>query len=427
MPKKTIRYHIVTYGCQMNKSDSERIAGLLESIGYCQSLTPEKADLLVLNACSVRQSAIDRIYGWAKKLQSNNRKPKTILTGCILEKDKKRLEQRFDLVLSIKDLPVWPEKLTSKTSINTKTDNGCEYLKTPPLYQTKFSANVPVSSGCNNFCSYCVVPYARGKETCRPAKEIIKEVKNLVNKGYKEIWLLGQNVNSYRAPDNKKIDFPALLIAINKLKGNFWIRFTSSHPKDFSDRLIKTMAECEKVTESLNLPVQSGDDEVLKKMKRPYTVAHYKKLIRKIRKAIPNITLSTDIIVGFPGETKKQFQNSLKLFKEIKFDMAYIAEYSQRNGTAAAKLKDNVSLKEKKSRQHALTQVLRKTALEKNQVYIGKEIVVLSEKWDKGYLSGKSREYKSVKFNGKKSLVGKFVKVRVTSALPWGLKGELAK
>lgn len=319
-----MKYHLITFGCQMNKSDSEKIAGFFESKGYrpCQKL--EQADLVIVNMCSVRQSAVDRVYGLEPKLKNKA----TILTGCILKKDKRKLSKIFNNIIDIKEL-----------------------IKAEPVYSSKTTAFIPIMTGCNNFCSYCVVPYTRGREISRPSKEIIAEVKTLAKKGYKEIWLLGQNVNSYN-------NFPQLLKKLNKIPGDFLIKFTSSHPKDLSAELIKTMKECKKIAKYLNLPVQSGDDEILKKMNRPYTAKQYKDLVKKIRKQIPNIFLSTDVIVGFPGETKKQFENTRKLFEELQFDMAYINKYSPRAGTAAFRLKDNVSPKEKKRREKVLEKII---------------------------------------------------------------------
>ena len=411
-----MKYHLITFGCQMNKADSGRIATVLENSGYKPASVIDEADLIVVNMCSVRQSAVDRVYGKIKyftKLKTKNPKLKTVLTGCILKKDKRKLAEKFDFILNINDLAKWPAIL--KIGPSFQKDN---YLKIKLKYQPPLSAFVPIMRGCNNFCSYCVVPYTRGREVSRPVEEIICEVKNLVKCGVKEIWLLGQNVNSYNA-----IPFPRLLKRINDIEGNFWVRFTSSHPKDFSDSLIDIMKEGEKITEYLNLPVQSGDDEILKKMNRPYTIAQYKNLVKKIRKKIPDIALSTDIIVGFPGETKKQFENTVNLFKEIKFDMAYIAKYSSRPGTAAAKLKDNVPQKEKNRREKVLTEILKKTALENNKKYIGRTVEVLMMSAD----TGKTRTNKTVKVESKKNLLGRFAKVKITSALPWGLKGKYEK
>ena len=456
----------------MNHSDSERIASVLEEIGYKKSTKIEKADLILVNMCSVRQSAVDRVYGLTQKLKNlKTKKPrlKTILTGCILKEDKTKFKNRFDLILDIKDLINWPKLLSYDFDGRRKHATEYKnYLKIKPKYENPFSALIPIMTGCNNFCSFCVVPYTRGREVSRPAKDILCEVKNLIERGAnpirnaisngaREIWLLGQNVNSYHSPistnmttnfreynisdiraqiraDSRVINFAKLLKMVDDISGNFWIRFTSSHPKDFSDELINTMAECKKITEYLNLPAQSGDDEILKKMNRPYTIKKYKEMVRKIRKKIPRISLSTDIIVGFPGETKKQFENTVKLFKEIKFDMAYIAKYSPRSGTAAAKLKDNVSSREKERRYKILTEVLKKTALEKNEKYIGKEVEVLVEKQEaknkRQVYFGKTKTYKTVKlqttnYKLQTNSVGQFIKVKILDVLPWGLKGIL--
>lgn len=360
-----MKYYIITFGCQMNKSDSERIASLLEKIGYKRVLNEKEADLIVVNMCSVRQSAVDRVYGLNlkfKKLKIKNPKLKTILTGCVLKKDKEKFKKFFDFILDIKNLPNW--HLVIKNSKLKKSKKN--YLSILPKYQDKKLAYVPISNGCNNFCSYCVVPFTRGPLVCRPPAEILKEVKALVKKGYKEIWLLGQNVNDYQSKikikkeGEKLINFAKLLKMINDIPGDFKFFFTSPHPKNFSDELIETLSKCEKFGKYLNLPLQSGDNEILKKMNRNYTVQEYKNLVRKIRKKIPDIKLSTDVIVGFPGETKKQFENTKKLFKEIKFDFAFIAKYSPRPGTLAFKMQDNVSLKEKQKRWKILNDLLRK-------------------------------------------------------------------
>ncbi|MGB9609203.1 MAG: MiaB/RimO family radical SAM methylthiotransferase, partial [Minisyncoccia bacterium] len=268
------------------------------------------------------------------------------------------------------------------------------------------------------FCTYCVVPYVRGPEICRPAEEIVNEVNELIGRGYKEICLLGQNVNSYFS----NLNFPKLLKKINDIPGNFWLRFLTSHPKDFSDELIETMVKCKKICEYLHLPIQSGDNQILKEMNRRYTVEHYKNIIEKIRKKIPDIAISTDIIVGFPGETEKQFQNTTKLMKEIKFDMAYIAEYSPRPQTAAIKLNDNVPKKEKEKRRKILTEILKQTAFEKNKKYLGQIVEILVDSEDKDNFYGKTRTFKTVKI--KKSpfyQIGEFEKVKIISATPFGL------
>lgn len=407
----------------MNISDSERIASFLEKNGHHSEPNPIRADLVIINTCSVRQSAIDRVWGQLNKLSGlKNRTMKIALTGCLLPEDKKKLKEKFDLFFAIKDLPELPFMINKLFNRDDSSDKRYwdNYLQIPAKNQSPFFALIPIMTGCNNFCSYCVVPYTRGCEISRPVEDIISEVRGLIKKGYKEIWLLGQNVNSY-----SYIPFAELLKKINDIPGEFWIRFTSSHPKDFTDELIKAIKNCDKVTEYLNLPVQAGDDIVLKKMNRPYDIKKYREIIKKIELEIPGICLSTDVIVGFPGETKKQFQNTVSLFKDIKYDMAYISQYSPRPGTPARKLKDDVDLKEKKSRWKVLTEILKKTALKKNRKYLGKTVDVLVDKESKGYLLGKSRTYKTVKFKGSKKIVGKFVKVKITQSLEWGLQGSL--
>jgi tRNA-2-methylthio-N6-dimethylallyladenosine synthase len=353
-----MRYFIAIYGCQANKADSERIVSRLEAAGYKKSSSEKEADLVVINACSVRQSAMDRVYSKVKNfanLKNQKSNLKIILAGCLLESDRKKLKNKVD--------EIW---------------HPDEYFECRPIYSDKNSAYVPIMTGCDNFCSYCAVPYTRGREKSRPTKEIIAEVKNLIKNGCKEIWLLGQNVNSYKgklnfpscafilkyikvpaaSPMEEKLSFPSLLKMLNALPGDFKIHFLTSHPKDMSDELIKTIAECEKVFKEIHLPLQSGDNAILKKMNRQYTIGHYKNLVKKIRKYIPDAKISTDIIVGFPGETKKQFKNTAKAMKEIGFSKAYIACYSPRPGTAAAKLKDNIPRQEKKERRRILIKIL---------------------------------------------------------------------
>jgi len=399
----------------MNKSDSERIAAVLGSADCKPAQKIEQADLIVVNMCSVRQSAVDRVFGLDKKLKelkTINHKLKTILTGCFLKKDKNKFLKIFDEVININ---VLVKRFGKKNN----------YLKVTPQYSNKFSAFVPISNGCNNFCSYCVVPYTRGSLVCRDHKEILKEIKCLVKKGFKEIWLLGQNVNDYHFPIDPSVNFAKLFKMIENIPGNFKIFFMSPNPKNFSGELIDALSKSKKFGKHLNLPVQSGDNKILKKMNRPYTVAQYKNLVKKIRKQIPDITLSTDVIVGFPGETKKQFENTVKLFKEIKYDMAYIAEYSPRYGTAAAKMKNDVSAKEKVKRRRILNEILKKTALAHNKRYVGKEVEVLIDtKKSTDVWLGKTRGYKTIQIKSSENLLGKFIKARVTKALVWGLEGK---
>ncbi len=325
-----MKYHIITYGCQMNKSDSERIAAQLEKKGYQPASKLEGTDLVVINVCSVRQSAVNRVYSKVKQIRSLNQKTRLILTGCLLQKDKNQLKDQVDEIWPMADLDIKPR---------------CQSLK---------HAFVPIMTGCNNFCSYCVVPYTRGREKSRSAKQIIKEVENLIKNGYQKITLLGQNVNSYH---DSKMNFPQLLKNLNGLPGNFKIDFLTSHPKDMSDALIKAISQGKKISKQIHLPVQSGNNQILKKMNRNYTVGHYKNLIKKIRRVVPQAKISTDIIVGFPSETEKQFQDTIDLVKQINFCQAYVAAYSPRVGTTAAELKDNVPSDEKKKRKRILLEM----------------------------------------------------------------------
>jgi len=457
-----MKYHIITYGCQMNRSDSERIAAILKSAKITEVKDIKEADLLIINSCSVRQSAINRIYGQLINFKKINRSGKTILTGCILEPDKKKLQDKFDLIIDIKELTD-PKKnglekllklldpLTDEQEF--KAFDHTDYFKINPQYRSNFSAYIPIMTGCNNFCAYCAVPYTRGREISRPADEIIKEVEKLIKKGYREITLLGQNVNSYisQAPNPKiqitnksqipnsksqtiikQVKFPELLKLINDIPGDFWIRFLTSHPKDMSDELIETMAKCEKVCEYIHLPIQSGDDEILNKMNRRYAANDYLKLVSKIKSAYKKsklpLAISTDIIVGFPGETKKQFANTAKIMRSVKYAMAYLAQYSPRAGTAAAKMKDSISIAEKKRRKEFLNEILRKTALANNKKNVGKIVEVLIEKNENGIASGKTRTFKNVKIpvNGSSAITpGQIVKIKITQAVAWGLEGKI--
>jgi len=431
-----MKYFIQTYGCQMNLADSEKIETVIQNMGYKPASKLTEAGLIIFNMCSVRQTAVDKIFGKMKALgilKKKNSKIKTILTGCVLENDIKKFQKHFDFILPIKTLDNWGEILNQKNNfdfLDPRDDRfnkkfHTAYLKNKSCSKNLFSASIPISTGCNNFCSYCVVPYVRGPLICRPHQEIIKEVKDFIGQGFKEIWLLGQNVNDYQSPINKNVDFPKLLENINKIPGDFWIRFTSSHPKNFTDKLIKVMAQRNHITEYLNLPIQSGNNEILKKMNRPYTVSKYKKIINKIRKKIPDISLSTDVIVGFPGETKQQFKNTKNTFKEICFDMAYILKYSKREQTEAKNFKNQIDKKIKEQRYRKLTKIIGNAALKKNKKYKNKILKVLVSTKRNEFLIGKTRHYKTVKFRGNENLIGEFINVKITKALPWGLSGEL--
>lgn len=363
------KYHIVVYGCQMNVADAERLAGVLESMGYKKTSNINEANLVAITMCSVRQSAVDRIFGLVEKFKKLKNKPKTLLTGCILKKDKKTFSGLFDYVIGASEAADLEHTLQVILHGPAKRENyrslsepraGEANASGKSLPSAPDSKYIPISNGCNNFCTYCVVPYTRGRLICIDHNKIIKEAKRLIKQGFKEIWLLGQNVNDYSSPSDPSVDFSKLLEEINNLEGNFKIFFMSPNPKNFSDKLIKTMAKSEKFSRYLNLPIQAGDDEILKRMNRPYTSKQYIELVKKIRKAMPDINLSTDVIVGFPGETKKQFENTVKLFKKVKFNIAYINKYSPRRQTVAFKMEDNVPWPEKKRREKILIDIVNK-------------------------------------------------------------------
>ncbi len=443
-------YYIITFGCQMNFNDSERIARVTESLKFKKATEKLKADLVIINTCAVRQSAEDRVLGIVPEIRKKNPAAKIIITGCSARRPdfQKKIAGRADYFIDILDVPLFLKKMagsakgTKKISKNNQTITAktATFFKLKPRFSSPYSAYIPIMTGCNNFCSYCVVPYARGKEFSRPSKDILQEAKNLVTKGYKEIVLLGQNVNSYN-PENyrgeKLKNFPELLKKVSQIPGDFWIRFLTSHPKDMTDELIKAVADSDKITNYIHLPFQAGSDRILRLMQRNYTSKHYLKLIAKIRAAIPQASISTDVIVGFPGEKKKDFEKTARIMEVVGFDMAYISAFSVRPGTPAAKLEDNVSREEKKRRKQFLTEILKKTAYANNRRYIGRKVKVLVEREKKRFsekegkqkeikiYSGKTETYKNTRFkekSGKKIQTGTFQKVKITKAGIFGLE-----
>lgn len=429
-----MKYFIKTFGCQMNISDSERIAAFMESKGYSNATSMEEADLVIFNTCGIRQAAENRAYSIINNLRkSKGQAVKIIVTGCLAHRSdvQKRMKAKVDAFMEIKN---FPKEILPLLNKKQTTSENIAYLSIDPKNNSTFQANVPIMTGCNNFCSYCVVPYARGREISRPAEEIITEVEKLVAAGYKHITLLGQNVNSYAGLDTKgkTVSFPQLLRKLNCISGSFWISFVSSHPKDMGSELIETVAKCKKVCEWIHLPVQAGNDEVLRRMNRKYNKQHYLKLIKKIRsefkkhKPLMPLGISSDIIVGFPGETKKQFTDSQDLMEKCKFDMVYFGQFSPRPGTAAWKMKDNVSKTEKARRENVLNEILKQTAFANNQKYLGKKLEVLIEKGSGGNYFGKTRTMKNVLIrSGKHDLIGKIVKAIITKANIWNLEGEI--
>jgi len=430
-------YHIITIGCQMNKVDSERLAAFLESEGYQASPDFKRAGAVIINTCGIRQMAEDRAYGLVNQIKKVNPKAKIVIAGCLSKRTdvQKRLDGRADLFLPISEMMRLPELLGGEefkphfSLDEIRLAQGEKYLDIAPKHESAFTAYIPIGNGCNNFCSYCVVPYARGREVYRPAADILREARALVKKGYKELVLIAQNVNSYHDP---KMKFPELLEKIIKIPGNFWIRFSSSHPKDMSDDLIRVIGSSPKVCPHLHLAVQSGDDKILQAMNRGYTAKHYQELIKKVRAAKPGIAITTDVIVGFPGETRAQFLNTVKLFKAVNFDLAYIAQYSPRPGTVSYQMNDNVTPSEKKRRAEEINEILKKTAAKNNKVHLGKEMEVLVEGRNRrGKYYGKTGSYQTVLINAgrgtRQKLIGRFVKVVIDKTLAFGLEGHLPR
>ncbi|MDZ7798527.1 MAG: tRNA (N6-isopentenyl adenosine(37)-C2)-methylthiotransferase MiaB [Patescibacteria group bacterium] len=427
-----MKYYFFILGCQMNTADAERIAALLDSFGFDQTKKEKEADIIITLACSVRQKPIDRIYGKINKWNKEKKKRKilTILTGCLLTQDKKKLKNKFDIIFHIENLSKLPHLikpfLLSRFNIPAPK---IDYLDFPIKPISKATAYIPIMTGCNNHCTYCVVPFTRGPERSRKKENIIKEIKYRLKKGAKDIVLVGQNVNSFNHKkgkvytDNKP--FINLLKEVNKIKGDFWLHFISNHPKDMTPDLIRAITKIKKIPPYLHLPFQSGDNQILKKMNRHYTKEEYLKLVDFIKKTIPQVAITTDIIVGFPGETKQAFQNTVKVVKKSQFDMAYISQYSERSGTAAAKLKDNISKKEKKKREQRLTKLIEKSSLKNNKKLSGQKLKVLVSGQKGDYTFGRTNTWKVVKFKGKKNLIGKFVYVKITQAKPWKLEGKI--
>jgi tRNA-2-methylthio-N6-dimethylallyladenosine synthase len=409
-------YHIWTIGCQMNKAESERIAARFEELGYKAAKSVNDADLIVLNSCVVRQSAEDRVINKLHDLKHlKKEKPEMILalTGCIVDSDTSVLRKKFPFIdhfFKAGEQPLWLAKTESVT---------LPVKPAPSIYVT-------ISQGCDNFCSYCIVPYRRGRERSRPLEEIVCEVEELARRGAKEVILLGQNVDSYGHDLPGKPDLADLLGELNKIEGLKRLRFLTNHPKDISEKLINAIANLDKVCEHLNLPVQAGSDEILKAMKRGYTAAQYRQLVKKIREKIADIAITTDIIVGFPGESEAQFQQTLDLLSEIKFATVHVAAYSTREGTTAAReLEDNVPPEEKKIRLNRVEHLQGQVQSEMNAQLKGKVVEILVEGRNKGKWYGRTRTDKLVFFNSDGDYPGQLVNIKIEKTSPWSLQGKI--
>jgi tRNA-2-methylthio-N6-dimethylallyladenosine synthase len=443
MKKVNKKFFLLTYGCQMNKNDSERIAGLLSCLGLTEAKKPSGADLLIINTCSVRQAAEDRVVGMILNWQEFRKtKPELIIavTGCLPGRDKdgslKKKLEGVDLFFGIEELPILPRWLGGLWGIEEWLHAPTtDYLEIEPKRKSQSQAFITIQTGCNNFCTYCVVPAARGREKNRRVNKILEEIEDFVAGGGREVTLLGQVVNHYIAPDPEKFDqnnpfkgkddFAALLWEVNQIAGDFRVHWTAADPQYFSDYQIEAL-KLPKQVNYLHLPAQSGDNEILKKMNRHYTREEYLNLVKKIRLARPEMAIGTDLVLGFCGEDEEQFQHTVDLFRQCDFDIAYQAMYSERSGTVAAKVfVDDVSHLEKKRRWQVIQNLMEETTYRKNQKYLHQIVEVLVDKCEQGVCSGNSREMKLVRFTGDQSLAGKMVKVQITQAKIWLLLGKI--
>ena len=431
-------YHIITYGCQMNENDSERLAGQLQALGYEEIADKTHADVIIINTCCVRESAEQKIYGKIgelKKLKQNNRNLILGISGCLAQKEKETLIARaphIDFVIGTNNMHNLKEIINNLQSRRNKiiiTDENYSSIDSGiAVRKNKISAWVPIMQGCNNFCTYCIVPYVRGREKSRSSKEIIDEVKQLGQDGFKEITLLGQNVNSY-GKDMNEIDFAELLKKIDDVDGIRRIRYMTSHPRDMSEKIIKAIKESKKVCRHFHLPIQSGSDFILRKMNRGYSVNEYKQTVNIVRSLMPEASITTDIIVGFPGETDELFKETLEFLQEIKFDAAYTFMYSIRSGTPAALLTDQVTSAIKKERLHVLMNVQNEISLAINKTLVGKKLEVMVEgpsKNNEHRLTGRSDNNKIILWDRQGfEKVGDFYQLQITEAQTWILKGNL--
>ena len=447
MDRKT--FHIITFGCQMNERDSETMAGMLEAKGYVRNADPKTSDVILINTCSVRENADKKFFGTLgliKKYREN--RPGTVVgvCGCMMQQqhiiDTIRAKYNWvDLVFGTMNIHRLPELLDNLTNESKKQreiwDEHHGIVEGLPADRTDaFKAYVNIMYGCNNFCTYCIVPYTRGRERSRAPKDILREVKGLVANGTKEITLLGQNVNSYRGVDDTPgcaesgllVSFPDLIYDLQEIEGLERIRFMTSHPKDLSPALIRAYKDCPKLMPHIHLPVQSGNTEVLRRMNRHYTREEYIALTEALREAVPGIAVTTDIIVGFPGETEEQFSDTLSLVETVRFDSAFTFIYSVRKGTPAAEWPDQIPEDVKHERFNRLVDVCNAISAEKNAALTGRTLPILCEgesKSDPGLFTGRTPGHKLVNFTaGRAPAAGETVPVRITSSNTFSLLGE---
>ena len=438
---KELKYYIETWGCQMNEEDSEKLSGMLKSIGYTKTDNIKEAGIIIYNTCCVRENAENKVFGnlgELKHLKKQNPNLIIAICGCMMQQEgmADKILKKFphvNIIFGTHNAFKFPEYLnrvkTEGVQVKEIFNKETEIVEGIPVdRESSVKAFVTIMYGCNNFCTYCVVPYVRGRERSRKSEDIINEIKDLVSKGYKEVTLLGQNVNSYGKGLEEDIDFAKLLRKVNEVEGLERVRFMSPHPKDLTKDVILAIKECDKLCEQVHLPVQSGSNRILKKMNRNYTKESYLELIKLIKKEIPDVSLTTDIIVGFPGETEEDFLDTLDLVNQVEYDSAFTFIYSRRNNTPADMMLNQVPDADKHHRFDRLVKAVNESVIKKNKAFENKVVEVLVEgpsKNDESKFTGRTRNGKLVNFSGENIKVGDLVNVKILRAQPFSLIGEV--
>jgi len=435
---KNKKYYILTMGCQLNENDSEKLIGIMEEMGYSKSEDIKNADLYVINTCCVRENAEEKLFGKLGELKKIKENKNIIIAigGCMMQEEHitEKIKKSYpfvDVVFGTHTLHKFPEDLYIAITKNKKVKDvididGEIYEGLPVKRSSNKQASVIIMYGCNNFCSYCIVPYVRGRERSRKPEDILNEIKELAKEGYREITLLGQNVNSYKGGEN--YNFANLLEDVDKIEGIEVIRFVSPHPKDFTDDVIDVISKSKKISRLIHVPLQSGSTNVLKEMNRKYTKEQYLDLIKRIRNKIPDVVFSTDIIVGFPGETEEDFEDTIDVVKQVNFEQIFMFIYSRRVGTRADKMENQIPEEIKHKRFDRLKQVFEESVEENNKKYVGTTQKILVEghsKNNKDMLTGRTDTNKVVIFEGPEELIGKIINIKIISEHKWYLKGEV--
>ncbi len=435
---KNKKYYILTMGCQLNENDSEKLIGIMEEMGYSKSEDIKNADLYVINTCCVRENAEEKLFGKLGELKKIKENKNIIIAigGCMMQEEHitEKIKKSYpfvDVVFGTHTLHKFPEDLYIAITKNKKVKDvididGEIYEGLPVKRSSNKQASVIIMYGCNNFCSYCIVPYVRGRERSRKPEDILNEIKELAKEGYREITLLGQNVNSYKGGEN--YNFANLLEDVDKIEGIEVIRFVSPHPKDFTDDVIDVISKSKKISRLIHVPLQSGSTNVLKEMNRKYTKEQYLDLIKRIRDKIPDVVFSTDIIVGFPGETEEDYEDTIDVVKQVNFEQIFMFIYSRRVGTRADKMENQIPEEIKHKRFDRLKQVFEESVEENNKKYVGTTQKILVEghsKNNKDMLTGRTDTNKVVIFEGPEELIGKIINIKIISEHKWYLKGEV--